>query len=271
MSQRHPATAAPGARTLSPRAISCITRPSSAGSIRTGWRTWLTIRSTGSCRSSNTFRLPENDLQLLASTFHPHLQRRNPRAGQLRHLLVFQVLDVLEEERLPVFRGEAAQRPADGVVPLGALGRTGERHTVQRRVVAHEQPRASRGPPARRAASVHEDAVEPRAESLGIVAARERAMRPDERVLQRFLRVLLVSEHVHGVAAEAITVPCDERAVRAGVARQDAAHQLSVARPHVLYTHRGSHNVTLPGGCDAGQGRRSILGRSYCARIPRWK
>src|SRR5947209_3425498 len=180
MSQRHPATAAPGARTLSPRAISCITRPSSAGSIRTGWRTWLTIRSTGSCRSSNTFRLPENDLQLLASTFHPHLQRRNPRAGQLRHLLVFQVLDVLEEERL----------------------------------------------------------------------------------LQRFLRVLPVSEHVHGVAAEAITVPCDERAVRAGVARQDAAHQLSVARPHVLYTHRGSHNVTLPGGCDAGQGRRSILGRS---------
>src|SRR5207253_739861 len=159
MSQRHATTAAPGLRPVSPSAISCNTRPSSAGSICTGRRRWLTIRSTGSCRSSNTFRLTENDLQLLAVAFHPHLQRRNPRARQLRHLLVLQVLDVLEEERFPVFRGEPAERPADGVVPLGALGRTGQRHTAERRVVAHEQPRASRGAPARRAAPVHEDAV----------------------------------------------------------------------------------------------------------------
>src|SRR5213596_2255820 len=216
MSQRHAATASPGLRPVSTCAISCITRPSSAGSICTGRRRWVTIRSTKSGRSSNTFRLSENDLQLLAGTFHPHLQRRYPRAGQLRHLLVLQILDVLEEERFAVFRGEPAKRPADGIVPLGAVGRTGERHTAERGVVAHEQPRAARRPSARRAAPVHEDPVQPGAESLWIIAARERAMRADERVLQRFLRVLPVSEHVYGVAAEAVTVPCDEHGVRAG-------------------------------------------------------
>src|SRR2546430_13620668 len=145
MSQRHPAPAAPGLRPVSTCAIACITRPSSAASICTGRRRWLTIRSSKSGRSSNTFRLPENDLQLLAGAFDPHLQRRYPRAGQLRHLLVLQILDVLEEERFPVFRGEPAERPADGIVPLGALGRTGERGTADRPAVAHEQPRDARG------------------------------------------------------------------------------------------------------------------------------
>src|SRR5213592_136081 len=143
MSQRHAATAAPGLRPVSTCAISCITRPSSAGSICTGRRRWVTIRSTKSGRSSNTFRLSENDLQLLAGTFHPHLQRRYPRAGQLRHLLVLQILDVLEEKRLPVFGREPRERPPDGVVPFGALGRTREGNTAERRVVAHEQPRAA--------------------------------------------------------------------------------------------------------------------------------
>src|SRR2546425_4801420 len=138
------------------------------------------MRSITLSECSNTLRLPENDLQLLAGAFHPHLQRRNPRAGQLRHLLVLQILHVLEEERFPVFRGEPAERPADGIVPLGALGRTGERGTAERRVVAHEQPRAARCPSARRAAPVHEDAVQPGAESLWLVAARARAMRPDD-------------------------------------------------------------------------------------------
>src|SRR5256886_6591216 len=264
MSQRHPAPAAPGLRPVSTCAISCITRPSSAGSICTGRRRWLTIRSTGSCRSSNTFRLTENDLQLLAGAFHPHLQRRYPHAGQLRHLLVLQVLDVLEEERFPVFRGEPAERPADGIVPLGAVGRTRERRTAERRVVAHEQPRAARCRSARCAAPVHEDAVQPGAESLWIVAARERAMRPDERVLQRFLRVLPVPEHVYGVAAEAVTVPCDEHGVRTGVAGQDAAHHLSVARPHLGYTHRGSRAVTS--ARVGGRVTRSTGGRGSPAR-----
>src|SRR5256884_8203715 len=250
MSQRPAASAAPGRRPVSSWAITCITRPSSAASICTGRRRWLTIRSTKSGRSSNPFRLPENDLQLLAGAFDPHLQRRYPRAGQLRHLLVLQILDVLEEERFPVFRGEPAERPADGIVPLGALGRTGEWRTAERRVVAHEQPRATRCPSARRAAPVHKDAVQPGAESLWIVAARERAMRPDERVLQRFLRVLPVPEHVYGVAAEAVPGPCDEHGGRTGVAGQDAAHQLSVTRPHLGDTHRGRPAVTSarPGG-----------------------
>src|SRR5204863_7465602 len=73
--------------------------------------------------------------------------------------------------------------PPDGVAPFGALGRTREGNTAERRVVAHEQPRAPRRAPAGRAAPIHQDAVKPRTEPLGIVAARQRAVCPDERVL----------------------------------------------------------------------------------------
>src|SRR6266516_3677804 len=182
------------------------------------------MRSIASSDCSNTLRLSENDLQLLAGAFHPHLQRRDTRAGELRHLFVLQLLDVLEEKRLPVFGREPRERPPDGVVPFSTLGRTRERNTAERRVVAHEQPRTK---------------------PLRIVTARERAVCPDEGVLQRLLRVLPVPEHVHGVSAQAVAVPRDQRGVGADVAGADSAHQLSVARPHVVYTHGTWSSVTI--------------------------
>src|SRR6266516_429129 len=203
------------------------------------------MRSIASSDCSNTLRLSENDLQLLAGAFHPHLQRRDTRAGELRHLYVLQLLDVLEEKRLPVFGREPRERPPDGVVPFSTLGRTRERNTAERRVVAHEQPRTPRRPPAGRAAPVDQDAVEPRTKPLRIVTARERAVCPDEGVLQRLLRVLPVPEHVHGVSAQAVAVPRDQRGVGADVAGADSAHQLSVARPHVVYTHGRWSSVTI--------------------------
>src|SRR3989442_503553 len=202
------------------------------------------MRSIASSDCSNTLRLWENGLQLLGGGFHPHLQRRDPRAGELRHLFVLQVLVVLEEERLSVFRPEPRERPPDGVVPLGALRRTRERHTAERRVVAHEQPRAPRRAPAGRAAPVDQDAVEPRTEPLRIVAARERAVCPDEGVLQRLLRVLPVPEHVHGVAPQAVAVPRDQRRVRPGVASHNV-YVVSIDASSGLDTSGGSDWVRV--------------------------
>src|SRR5947199_3474886 len=194
------------------------------------------MRSTASSGCSNTFCLSENDLQLLAGAFHPHLQRRDTGAGELRHLFVLQLLHVLEEKRLPVFGRDPREPPPDGIVPFGALGRTREGNTAERRVVAHEQPRAPRRAPAGRSIPIHQDAVKPRTEPLWIVAALQRAVCPDERVLQRFLRILPVPEHVHGVPTQAVAVPRDHRGVGTGVASQDSPNQAPVPPPPPLTT-----------------------------------
>src|SRR6266705_4982682 len=262
VSQRHPIAIAPGRRRAGSAEISRITRSSKPGSISTGRRTCRITRSTNSSRS-DMLRLAENHLQLLAGALHPHLQRRNACTGEPCHRFVLQLLYVLEEERLAVLRGEAGQRPPDNVVKLRPFRGALERGAVQRGVVPHEQPRASRRAGARRPAPVDQNAVEPRPESLRIVAAREGAIAADEGILQGLLSVLPIPEHMHGVAAQAVAVASDERAVGAGVAAEHAAHQLGVARPHALYTHGGSPGVTIPRGrrsCDAGPARGGISG-----------
>ena len=59
--------------------------------------------------------------QLLTGSLHTHLERRHAGTGQLRHLLIAQLLHVLEEERLPQVGGERAERPLDPpeLRPLG--------------------------------------------------------------------------------------------------------------------------------------------------------
>src|SRR5205823_6536677 len=102
-------------------------------------------RSITSSSCSNTLCLSEYHLQLLPRALHPHLERRHARPGQPCHGLVFEILDVLEQERLAVFRREPRERPADDVLPLGALGRARVRGAVERRVVAYEHPAPPRG------------------------------------------------------------------------------------------------------------------------------
>src|SRR2546430_2096364 len=138
MSQRHTARTGPAVRRAGKRAICSITRASRPASIATGRRSCRTTRPISSSSGSNTFRLSENRLQLLARPLHSHLERRHARTGQLRHLFVLEVLDVLEKKRFPVFRGQPRQRPAHDILPLGLLGGTGVSYAVQRGFVAHD-------------------------------------------------------------------------------------------------------------------------------------
>src|SRR5256714_109362 len=261
MSQHHTARTGPAVRRAGKRAICSITRASRPASIATGRRSCRTTRRISFSSGSNTFRLSENRLQLLARPLHSHLERRHARTGQLRHLFVLEVLDVLEEKGFPVFRGQPRQRPAHHVLPLGLLGGTGVSDAVERGFVAHEDAPALCRPGARRAAPIHQNAVQPCAEPRPVVTALERAIRPDERVLQRLLGVFAIAEHVHGVAGQAVTVPRDERRICVGVAAEHPAHRFHVARPHAMYTHARPPNVTsLPGSrsCDAALRRRGI-------------
>src|SRR2546423_3317731 len=261
MIQRHVARTGPLVRRAGKRATCSITRASRPASTVTGRRRCRTTRPISSSSGSNTFRLSENRLQLLARPLHSHLERRHARTGQLRHLFVLEVLDVLEEKGFPVFRGQPRQRPAHHVLPLGLLGGTGVSDAVERGFVAHEDAPALCRPGARRAAPIHQNAVQPRPEPRPVVTALERAIRPDERVLERLLGVFAIAEHVHGVAGQAVTVPRDERSICVGVAAEHPAHRFPVARPHAMYTHARPPNVTsLPGSrsCDAALPGRGI-------------
>src|SRR5947207_11387659 len=261
VSQPQAAWAAPPARRGGRRRTCSITRASRPASTVTGRRSWRTTRPISSSSGSNTFRLSENRLQLLARPLHAHLERRHARTRQPRHRFVFGVLDVLEEKRFPIFRGQPRQRPAHYVFPLGLLGGARVGDAVERGFVAHEDAPALRRPGARRAAPIHQNAVQPRPESRRVVTPLERAIRPDERVLERLLGVFAIAEHVHGVAGQAVTVPRDEHRICVGVAAEHPAHRFHVARPHAMYTHARSPNVTsLPGSrsCDAALRRRGI-------------
>src|SRR5438128_974136 len=168
---------------------------------------------------------------------------------------------MLEEKRLTRFRREARQRPADRVVPLGLPVRSRQRRGLERRGIVHEPASPPSGARASRAAPVHQNAIQPRTEALGIVAASERAIGTDEGILQHLLRVFSISEHVQRVAAQAIAIPRDEIGVRTGVAGLHTAHQTGVARPHVTYTHArppGVTSLSRSGSCDAALHRRGI-------------
>src|SRR5207248_11366540 len=89
---------------------------------------------------------------------------------------------MLEEKRLTRFRREARQRPADRVVPLGLPVRSRQRRGLERGGIVHEPASPPSGARASRAAPVHQNAIQPRTEALGIVAARQRARSEERRV-----------------------------------------------------------------------------------------
>src|SRR5438132_9324045 len=112
--------------------ISRMTRPSSAGSIWTGRRRCRAMRSITSSTGSNTLGLFQHHLELLARPLDAHFQRGDTRAGEPRHVLVLELLDMLEEECLSRVGRETRQRPSNRVVPLGPPVRSRQRRGLER-------------------------------------------------------------------------------------------------------------------------------------------
>src|SRR2546428_158223 len=84
-----------------------MTRASKPESMATGFRSCRMTRSMISLSAcSNILRLFQESLQLFPGALDPHLQGRNPRPSASRDLLVFAVLDVLEQKRLSGRRRE---------------------------------------------------------------------------------------------------------------------------------------------------------------------
>src|SRR5438552_6165992 len=118
-----------------------MTRPSSAGSIWTRRRRCRAMRSITSSIGSNTLGLFQHRLELLPRPLHAHLQRGDTRAGESGHVLVLELLDMLEEERLTRVGRETRQRPSDRVVPLGPPVRSRQRRGLECRRIDRKSTR----------------------------------------------------------------------------------------------------------------------------------
>src|SRR5215831_7427307 len=200
-----------------------MTRASNEALRRTGARNtraiWLILTS-----SSDTVHLTQQLAQAFAGAHYPHLERRNPDACELRHLVVAQLLYILQQEGFALVGPQLLQSAIDFFAPRGSLGRMILRRTEQRRLVRHERPRPS--PPSRPdgPAPVDQDAEQPGPESFGILALRQRSVRPRERVLQRLFRVLAVAEHVKRVAGIPVAIPLDQCPERLHIAAQHVGY-----------------------------------------------
>src|SRR5260370_17993973 len=119
-----------------------MTRASNPSSMATGWRSCRITRSMSSSSAcSNMLRLSQESLQLFAGALDSHLQGRNPRPGEPRDLLVFEVLNVLEQKRLSVFRRQSRHRPVHNIVPFQPIDEIGTGRLVQSAFdLPNEQP-----------------------------------------------------------------------------------------------------------------------------------
>src|SRR5689334_4794920 len=100
-----------------------------SGRTRGASRSTSTARSrSGGRRSSSRIGLSrEKDLQPITRSLHAHLERRYPDARDLRHLVVAQLLHVLEQKRLAVRRLETSDGAIDGEAKLELRGRIARR------------------------------------------------------------------------------------------------------------------------------------------------
>jgi len=67
--------------------------------------------------------LPQQGAQPIAGAHHSHLQCRDTNAGDLRHLIVPQILHVLQQESLSLVRVPLTKSPLDLLPPHRLLGR----------------------------------------------------------------------------------------------------------------------------------------------------
>src|SRR3990172_90251 len=211
------------------RRTSAMTRASSAESRWTGRLSSAATRVTSSSSCSSTLDLREEGTQRLAGPLDPHLQRRYALTRHLRHLLVTQVLHVLQEERFPLIGRQAVQRPPNRLPPglvLGGMLHVGLR---QRRLVGHHHPLAPGSLAANGAAAVDQDLEHPGAEPLRRGAPFQGPVRPDERFLHGVLGVGLVAQAVQGIAAQAVAVAGDQTSVALDVPAEHPPDQGGVA------------------------------------------
>src|SRR3712207_4641810 len=118
-----------------------------------------------------------------ARALHAHLQGRHADARDLGHLLVAELLDVLEQKRLPLLRVEQPDRPLDLLALVHGDRGVADTRPGHRVLVDRDAPLPPRAVQGRRSAAVDQDREQPRAERGPPLVATERRVRAHERLL----------------------------------------------------------------------------------------
>src|SRR5581483_6953914 len=131
-------------------------RSRAAGSVTTGRRASRAINSTYGCRSESVIldTFPAFS-QSIARPLDPHLQRGDANTRERRHLLVTQLLDVLEEKRLPQQRVQLTEHPLNEFLLLSRPHHRAVRRVQQQRFLSHEHLVAMRTPSRQAATLIH--------------------------------------------------------------------------------------------------------------------
>src|SRR5688500_5360631 len=104
--------------------MAAMTRDSNIESKRTGRFSSSTISSMkGSCSRSDTVNLLKEHPQPLAGALDAHFQRRYSDAGQLGHLLVSHLFDVLQQKRFALIIVQLTERELNFLAPCGPIFR----------------------------------------------------------------------------------------------------------------------------------------------------
>src|SRR6185312_15691772 len=154
--------------------------------------------------------------QLRARATHPHLERRNAGAGERRHLVVAQLLHVLEQKRFPLVQLDLVERELNFLEHRRGLGGLLDRRLVQLVVVADEALCPLGATTGNRAALVAHDLEKPPRKVIPVPTSRESPERAHERRLQCFIRIVAIAEESYGEPITAVAMTIDEDCVRVG-------------------------------------------------------
>src|SRR5687768_430759 len=103
---------------------------------------------------------------------------------------------MLQQKSFPLLHGQALERATDLFSPRNALLRMILRGIAEGDLVVHDRALAPSPARAGRATPIDQNPKQPRAEALGILAPREGAVGPHERILQCLLGILDAAQHV---------------------------------------------------------------------------
>ena len=185
--------------------------------------------------------------QTLAGALHAHLERGDAYTGERGHLLVTELLDVVQQERFTLFRHQLAQRLLDLFSGATLDRRLARKRVLQRHLVAHEPALAPVAPDDEGAALVDDDAIQPAGEPTGVPAARDGPLSPQERRLECVVGVRVAAEHPHREAGVRVAMAVQQYAERLRVSTDDGGDQCGVGTGiHTTLTAQPASRVTRP-------------------------
>ena len=170
----------------------------------------------------------EQHPQPLTRSFDPHFQGGHTDTGEHRHVVVTEILHMLQQKSFPLVLVELLQGAFQFFPPCRTLGRVILGSTHEGDVVVDERSLPSAPPSSGSSAAISQDAKEPWSEPLRIITSGQRSIGSDEGILQRLFRVFPTTKHSYGITAVVDPVSRHNHGVGPGVTSQDASHDCGI-------------------------------------------